>query len=73
MLGGEEKDPTENSSTSQTGGEGRTDSREKTLDQEGENQLEGPEARHQVGGDQLEGLGEGCEGQQTRERQTFRQ
>ena len=49
--------------------EGLTPSREEALDQEGENQLQGSEARHQVWGDQLEGLVEGCEGQQTREGQ----
>ena len=72
MLGGEEKDPTENSSTSQTGGEGGTDASEETLHQEGENQFQGPKTGHQVGRDQLKGLGFGCEGQQTRESQTFR-
>ena len=33
------------------------------LDSEGEDQLEGPEAGHQVGGDELEGPGQGGEGQ----------
>ena len=73
VLAGEEEDPTENGSTSQTGGEGRTDPGEEALHQEGHHQLQGPEAGHQVGGDQLEGLGEGGEGQQTRECQTCRQ
>ena len=73
MLAGEEEDAGENGSTPQTGGQGRADPGEDALDEEGENQLRGPEAGHQVGGDQLEGLGEGGEGQQARESQTCRQ
>ena len=73
ILEGEEEDTTENGSTSQTGGEGRNDPGEEALRQEGQHQLQGPEAGHQVGGDQLEGLGQGGEGQQTRDSQTWRQ
>ena len=69
----EEEDTTENGSSSQTGGEGRTDPGEEALHQEGQHQLQGPEAGHQVGRDQLEGLGQGGEGQQTRDSQTWRQ
>ena len=42
---------------------------DETLHPEGHHQLHAPEAGHQVGGDQLQGLGQGGEGQQPGQRQ----
>ena len=50
----------------QAGGEAGDDA----LDTEGEDQLHGPEAGHQVGGEELQGPGQGGEGQQSGESQT---
>ena len=43
--------------------------RDEALHPEGHHQLHTPEAGHQVGGDQLQGLGQGGEGQQPGQRQ----
>ena len=45
---------------------------DQALHPEGQHQLDTPEAGHQVGGDELQRLGQGGEGQQPGQRQAWR-
>ena len=65
-MEGQDQDSEGDEDTPGAGDDVGHDSGDETLDSEGEDELQTAEAGHQVGGDELQGLGEGREGEQPR-------